>query len=76
MTVNEYMQKQIDISEKLYYCMREDYNKNNVFISNLSKTIHSLLEKLEVRDKQVEQLRAKIAELEKLEMPVDEQCDA
>jgi predicted RNase H-like nuclease (RuvC/YqgF family) len=76
MTVNEYMQKQIDISEKLYYCMREDYNKNNVFISNLSKTIHSLLEKLEARDKQVEQLRAKIAELEKLEMPVDEQCDA
>ena len=70
------MQKQIDISEKLYYCMREDYNKNNVFISNLSKTIHSLLEKLEARDKQVEQLRAKIAELEKLEMPVDEQCDA
>ncbi len=76
MNVNEYMQKQIDISEKLYYCMREDYNKNNAFIANLSKTIHSLLEKLESRDKQVEQLRAKIAELEKLEMPVDEQCDA
>jgi archaellum component FlaC len=73
MTVNEYMQKQIDISEKLYHSMRDDYNKNNVFISNLSKTIHSLLEKLEARDKQVEQLRAKIAKLEK---PVDEQCDA
>jgi len=76
MTVNEYMQKQIDISEKLYHSMRDDYNKNNVFIANLSKTIHSLLEKLELRDKQVDQLRARIVELEKLEMPVDEQCDA
>jgi len=75
MTVNEYMQKQIDISEKLYHSMRDDYNKNNVFIANLSKTIHSLLEKLEARDRQVEQLRTKIAQL-KMGVPVDEQCDS
>lgn len=64
MTVDGYMQKQIEISEKLFGFMKEDFSKNQTFIDTLTQTINSLTKKLSSRDEEIQRLRREISRLQ------------
>ena len=58
--MNDFIQKQIEVSERLFYVMKKDHDERVNQIEVWQKTSNSLMAKLEERDKEIEQLRAKI----------------
>jgi len=63
MTVHGYMQKQIEISERLFSFMKQDFTQNQTFIATLTETIKSLSRKLEARDEEIKRLRNEVDRL-------------
>lgn len=63
MTVHGYMQKQIEISERLFLFMKQDFTQNQTFIATLTETIKSLSRKLEARDEEIKRLRNEVDRL-------------
>ena len=63
MTVHGYMQKQIEISERLFSFMKQDFTHNQTFIATLTETIKSLSRKLEARDEEIKRLRNEVDRL-------------
>ncbi len=81
MDVNGYMEKQIEISERLLEAMRVDFDEKDKFIFTLMATTQSLMAKLEERDEEIENLREEIAAWEEIfddveVVEIDEQTDA
>ena len=81
MDVNGYMEKQIEISERLLDAMRIDFDEKDKFILTLMSTVQSLITKLQERDDEIENLREEIAAWEEIfddveVVEVDEQTDA
>jgi predicted nucleic acid-binding Zn-ribbon protein len=81
MDVNGYMEKQIEISERLLDAMRIDFDEKDKFILTLMSTVQSLMAKLEERDEEIENLREEIAAWEEIfedveVVEIDEQTDA
>lgn len=81
MDVNGYMEKQIEISERLLDAMRIDFDEKDKFILTLMSTVQSLMAKLEERDEEIENLREEIAAWEEIfedveVIEIDEQTDA
>jgi uncharacterized protein HemX len=57
------MQKQIEISERLFLFMKQDFTQNQTFIATLTETIKSLSRKLEARDEEIKRLRNEVDRL-------------
>ena len=81
MDVNGYMEKQIEISERLLDAMRIDFDEKDKFILTLMSTVQSLITKLQERDHEIENLREEIAAWEEIfddveVVEIDEQTDA
>lgn len=81
MDVNGYMEKQIEISERLLDAMRIDFDEKDKFILTLMSTVQSLMAKLEERDEEIENLREEVAAWEEIfedveVVEIDEQTDA
>lgn len=81
MDVNGYMEKQIEISERLLEAMRIDFDEKDKFILTLMSTVQSLMAKLGERDEEIENLREEIAAWEEIfddveVVEIDEQTDA
>jgi uncharacterized protein (DUF3084 family) len=81
MDVNGYMEKQIEISERLLDAMRIDFDEKDKFILTLMSTVQSLITKLQERDDEIENLREEIAAWEEIfddveVVEIDEQTDA
>jgi uncharacterized protein HemX len=57
------MQKQIEISERLFSFMKQDFTQNQTFIATLTETIKSLSRKLEARDEEIKRLRNEVDRL-------------
>lgn len=73
MTVHGYMQKQIEISERLFSFMKQDFTQNQTFIATLTETIKSLSRKLEARDEEIKRLRNEVDRLKPVAL--DEQTN-
>jgi predicted RNase H-like nuclease (RuvC/YqgF family) len=58
--MTNFIQKQIEVSERLFYAMKKDHEERTNRIEVWQKTSDSLMAKLEERDREIEQLRAKI----------------
>lgn len=58
--MTNFIQKQIEVSERLFYAMKKDHEERINLIEVWQKTSDSLMAKLEERDREIEQLRAKI----------------
>lgn len=58
--MNNFIQKQIEVSERLFYVMKKDHEERMKEADVWQKTSNSLLAKLEERDKEIQQLRTKI----------------
>jgi len=58
--MTNFIQRQIEASERLFYAMKKDHEERISQIEVWQKTSNSLMAKLEERDKEIEQLRAKI----------------
>ncbi len=81
MDVNGYMEKQIEISERLLEAMRVDFDEKDKFIFTLMSTVQSLMAKLDERDEEIENLREEVAAWEEIfedieVVEIDEQTDA
>jgi hypothetical protein len=81
MDVNGYMEKQIEISERLLDAMRIDFDEKDKFILTLMSTVQSLITKLQERDDEIENLREEVAAWEEIfddveVVEIDEQTDA
>jgi len=80
MDVNGFMEKQVEISERLLEAMRIDFDEKDKFILTLMSTVQSLITKLDERDEEIENLREEIAAWEEIfdeidVVNVDEQTD-
>ena len=58
--MNNFIQKQIEVSERLFHAMKQDHEERMQQLNVWQKTSDSLMTKLEERDREIEQLRAKI----------------
>lgn len=58
--MTNFIQKQIEASERLFYAMKKDHEERVNQMDVWRKTSDSLITKLEERDREIEQLRAKI----------------
>jgi hypothetical protein len=58
--MNDFIQKQIEVSERLFYVMKRDHEERMKESDVWQKTSNSLLAKLEERDKEIQQLRTRI----------------
>lgn len=63
----EFVQKQLDASERLFKVMLEDHKERMHNAAVLSEMNYSLLKKLEERDAVIEELRARLAQYETAE---------
>jgi ribosomal protein S17E len=61
------MQKQIEMSERLFNFMKQDFSHNQSFIQTLTETIKSLSRKLEARDEEIRRLRNEVASYKALD---------
>jgi len=52
-----FIQKQIEVSERLFYAMKKDHEERMSQVEVWQKTSDSLLKKLEERDREIQQLR-------------------
>ena len=66
MNVSEYLDKQVEISERLLDAMRQDFDEKDKFIFTLMSTVQSLIAKLEERDEEIENLREEVAAWEEI----------
>lgn len=66
MNVSEYLDKQVEISERLLDAMRQDFDEKDKFIFTLMSTVQSLITKLEERDEEIENLREEVAAWEEI----------
>jgi hypothetical protein len=62
--VQRFLEKQIEISEKLFLMMKKDFKERHQQESVLESTAVSLIHKLEERDAVISDLRARIKQLE------------
>lgn len=58
----DFIQKQLEASERLFTMMREDHKERMHHATVLAEMNHSLLKKLEERDATIEQLRAQLSQ--------------
>jgi hypothetical protein len=55
--MTNFIQKQIEVSERLFYAMKKDHEERMNQVEVWQKTSDSLLKKLEERDREIKQLR-------------------
>jgi hypothetical protein len=55
--MTNFIQKQIEVSERLFYAMKKDHEERMNQVEVWQKTSDSLLRKLEERDREIQQLR-------------------
>jgi hypothetical protein len=55
--MTNFIQKQIEVSERLFYAMKKDHEERMSQVEVWQKTSDSLLKKLEERDREIKQLR-------------------
>jgi hypothetical protein len=55
--MTNFIQKQIEVSERLFYAMKKDHEERMNQVEVWQKTSDSLLKKLEERDREIQQLR-------------------
>jgi hypothetical protein len=58
--MNNFIQKQIEVSERLFYVMKKDHEERMKQGDIWQKTSQSLITKLEERDKEIKELKEKI----------------
>ena len=58
--MNGFIQKQIEVSERLFNVMKQDHEERMKQVDIWQKTSSSLIAKLEERDKEIKELREKI----------------
>jgi predicted RNase H-like nuclease (RuvC/YqgF family) len=56
----DFISKQIEISERLFNLMKDDHKQRMAEIQHWGAVMTSLMEKLEERDRLIEQLRRKL----------------
>jgi len=61
--MKDFMQMQIDVSERLYKSMIEDHKERLRDMAVWAETSVSLMRKLDERDKEIDRLRAEIVTL-------------
>lgn len=61
--MKDFMQMQIDVSERLYKSMIEDHKERLRDMAVWAETSVSLMRKLDERDKEIDRLRAEITAL-------------
>lgn len=57
MRIGEYMDKQLEMSDRLLSAMERDYNEKDQFAETLIATIRGLLKKIDERDELIADLR-------------------
>jgi hypothetical protein len=67
MTMSEFVQKQLDASERLYKLMLDDHSNRVKVLMEAYDLSASLMKKLEERDKEIERLRRMLRSYELLE---------
>lgn len=57
------IQQQIEMQERLYNVMREDFVEKDRYINQLEGVVHSLLNKVKRRDQTISELREAVRSL-------------
>jgi SMC interacting uncharacterized protein involved in chromosome segregation len=57
------IQQQIEMQERLYNVMREDFVEKDRYIAQLEGVVHSLLNKVKRRDQTISELREAVRSL-------------